>query len=201
MPPMNPDLIRALRIAVFAALSVPAAILAHDSSSGAMASPFRTIVQETGVWSVRLLVLGLLIAPLRDVTGWTWPLALRRMIGLFAAFYAAVHILAWTRQYGFDWPFLFGEVVRPWLLIGALGALAMVPMVLTSASVMHRLLGSAMWGRVHKLVYAVAILAIVHYAMARGLTRPEMPIAALLVLFALLWRVAPPAFVRRAKAL
>ena len=185
-----------MRIAVFFALLMPAAMLAYDFHAGTMASPFRTIVQDTGVWSVRLLVIGLLIAPLRDITGWTWPLALRRMIGLFAAFYAAVHVIAWMRQYGFDWPFLLGEVMRPWLLIGGLGALAMVPMVLTSASFVHRLMAPAMWARIHKLVYAAATLAVVHYAMARGLTRLEMPVAALLVLFALAWRVARPAFSR-----
>ncbi len=185
-----------LRVAIFLGLATPLLLLARDYMEGALASPFRTIVQETGVWSVRLLVLGLLIAPLRDIMGWTWPLALRRMIGLFAAFYAAVHIIAWTRQYGFDWPLLLGEVMRPWLLIGALGALAMVPMVLTSASFMHRLLGPATWARIHKLVYAAAALAVVHYAMARGFTRLEMPVAVLLVLFAFVWRVARPGFAR-----
>jgi methionine sulfoxide reductase heme-binding subunit len=172
-------------------------MLTRDYLSGALASPFRTIVQESGVWSMRLLVLGLLIAPLRDLTGWTWPLALRRMIGLFAAFYAAVHVLAWTRQYGFDWPFLFDEVARPWLLIGLLGALAMIPLVLTSANAVHRLLGPAAWGRIHRLVYAAALLGVIHFAMARGLTRMEMPAAAVLVALALAWRVAAPAFKRR----
>ena len=85
---MSNDMLRPLRIAVFFALLIPAAMLAHDYWTGALASPFRTIVQETGTWSIRMLVLGLMITPLRDITGWTWPLALRRMIGLYAAFYA-----------------------------------------------------------------------------------------------------------------
>src|SRR5690606_32244335 len=117
--------------AVFAALSIPAAMLAYDYSAGALASPFRTIVQETGTWSVRLLVLGLLIGPLRDMTGWQWPQALRRMIGLYAAFYAAVHVWAWMRQYGYDWPYLASEIVHPWLLVGTGATLALVPMVAT----------------------------------------------------------------------
>jgi methionine sulfoxide reductase heme-binding subunit len=190
-----------VRIATFALLAAPAAILAHDYLAGALASPFRTIVQESGVWSMRLLVLGLLIAPLRDVTGWTWPLALRRMIGLFAAFYAAVHVIAWTRQYGFDWQFLAGEVMRPWPLIGLLGAMAMVPLALTSVDAMHRLLGTAQWRRIHRLVYAAALLGLVHYAMARGLTRIELPIDAALIALALLWRVVAPALPRKRGAL
>jgi sulfoxide reductase heme-binding subunit YedZ len=189
---MSNELLRPLRIAVFFALLIPAAMLAHDYYVGALASPFRTIVQETGTWSIRLLVLGLLIGPLRDVTGWQWPLALRRMIGLYAAFYAAVHLVAWTRQYGFDWPYLFEEATHLWLLVGLGAVLALVPLAATSATIMHRLLGPAAWGRVHKLVYAAAILAVIHYAMARGLTRSEMVVDAILIAVALLWRRFAP---------
>jgi sulfoxide reductase heme-binding subunit YedZ len=188
---MNPDLLRPLRLAVFAGLAIPAAMLAHDYVIGALASPFRTIVQETGTWSMRLLVLGLMIGPLRDVTGWQWPQALRRMIGLYAFFYAVVHLVAWMRQYGFDWTFLAGEIVRPWLLVGAFATLALVPLAVTSASIMHRLLGPATWGRIHKLVYVAASLAALHYALARGLTRPEMVADAVLIAFALAWRWRP----------
>jgi sulfoxide reductase heme-binding subunit YedZ len=193
---MKPELLRPLRIAVFFALLIPAAMLAHDYYAGVLASPFRTIVQETGTWSIRLLVLGLLIGPLRDWTGWQWPQALRRMIGLYAAFYAAVHLWAWTRQYGFDWSYLFEEAMHLWLLVGLFAVLAMVPLVATSATIMHKLLGPASWARIHKLVYAAASLAIIHYALARGLTRPEMAVDAILVIFALVWRVMP----RRARA-
>ena len=125
---MNSELLRPLRIAVFAALAIPAAMLAPDYWTGALASPFRTIVQETGTWSMRLLVLGLLIGPLRDLTAWQWPQALRRMIGLYAFFYAVVHVVAWTRQYGFDWGFLLDEVTHLWLLVGALATLALMPL-------------------------------------------------------------------------
>jgi sulfoxide reductase heme-binding subunit YedZ len=169
-------------------------MLAHDYLAGALASPFRTIVQETGLWSMRLLVLGLLIGPLRAVTGWTWPLALRRMIGLFTAFYAAVHVIAWTRQYGFDWPFLLEEVTRPWLLIGAVAALALVPLAATSASVIHRWLGPVLWARIHRLVHAAVVLAVVHYAMARGFTRIEVAIDVMLIAGALAWRAAARRF-------
>ena len=187
---MKSELLRPLRIAVFAALAIPAAMLARDYLAGELASPFRTIVQETGTWSIRMLVLGLLIGPLRDMTGVQWPQALRRMIGLYAAFYAAVHIWAWTRQYGYDWPFLVGEIVHPWLLVGTGAALALAPMAATSPVFMHRLLGPA-WVRIHKLAYAAASLAVIHYAMARGLTRPEMAVDAVLVAAALVWRVRP----------
>lgn len=189
---MSNELLRPLRIAVFFALLIPAAMLVHDYYVGALASPFRTIVQETGTWSIRLLVFGLLIAPLRDITGWTWPLALRRMIGLYAAFYAAVHLVAWTRQYGFDWPYLFEEVTHLWLLVGLVAALALLPLAATSATIMHKLLGPAVWGRIHKLVYAAAVFAVIHYAMAHGLTRIEMVVDVILIAGALLWRRVAP---------
>lgn len=184
---MKIELLRPLRISVFAALAIPAAMLARGYLAGEFASPFRTIVQESGLWSIRMLVLGLLIGPLRDLTGWQWPLALRRMIGLYAAFYAAVHVIAWTRQYGFDWAFLAGEIVRPWLLVGAAAALALMTLAATSPGFMHRRLGAS-WGRIHKLVYAAAILSVIHFALARGLTRPEMIAEAVAVVLALLWR-------------
>jgi sulfoxide reductase heme-binding subunit YedZ len=81
--------------------------------------------------------------------------------------------------------------VHPWLLVGTGAALALVPLAATSATVMHRLLRPASWGRIHKLVYAAASLAVIHYAMARGLTRPEMAVDAVLVSAALLWRFVP----------
>jgi sulfoxide reductase heme-binding subunit YedZ len=185
---MNDRFLRPLRVVAFLAFATPGLLLAHDYVTGALASPFRTIVQETGLWSIRLLVLGLMIAPLRDITGWTWPLALRRMIGLYAAFYAAVHIVAWTRQYGFDWSFLLQEVTRLWLLVGAVAAAALLPLAATSMNAMHRWLGPELWGRIHQLVYTAAVMAAVHYAMARGLTQIEVAIDALLVLAALVWR-------------
>jgi sulfoxide reductase heme-binding subunit YedZ len=186
---MNADrFLQALRVIAFLGFAAPGILLAHAYLTGALASPFRTIVQETGLWSIRLLVLGLIIAPLRDITGWTWPLALRRMIGLFAAFYAAVHIVAWTRQYGFDWPFLFEEVTRLWLFVGAVAAAALLPLAATSMNAMHRWLGPELWGRIHRLVYTAAAMALVHYAMARGLTRIEVAVDALLIGVALVWR-------------
>jgi methionine sulfoxide reductase heme-binding subunit len=186
---MNADrLLKVLRAFVFLTFAAPGILLTHSYLAGALASPFRTIVQETGLWSIRLLVITLMIAPLRDITGWTWPLALRRMIGLFAAFYAAVHVIAWTRQYGFDWPFLLEEVTRLWLLVGAVAVAALLPLAATSMNAMHRWLGPELWGRIHRLVYTAAAMAAVHYAMARGLTRIEVAVDALLIGAALMWR-------------
>lgn len=194
---MKADSAVGLKVAVFVATLCPALLLAYDLQAGVFASPFRTIIQETGIWSMRLLVAGLMIAPLRDITGWVWPQRLRRMIGLFAAFYAAIHLVAWTRQYGFDWPFLGAELVaRTWLTIGFIGLLALLPLAATSASFMHRALGPVWWGRIHRLVYAAALLALVHYMMARGLTRVEVAVDTVLIMVAITWRLRPRAVPR-----
>lgn len=182
---------RILKAGIFCAAALPGAILAHAFFTHALATPFRAVIQETGLWSMRLLVLGLLIAPLCALTGWAWPLAIRRMIGLFAAFYAGVHLLAWMRQYGFDWAFLGTEIaLRTWLTIGTVGIVCLVPLVVTSNAAAHRVLSPAAWTRIHKLAYVATLAALVHYAMARGMTRLEVIADSMLVTAAFIWRLA-----------
>lgn len=185
--------------AVFFVLAgLPAAALALDYMSGALAAPWRMIVQDTGLWSMRFLILGLCISPLAALIGWSALHGLRRMIGLFGAFYAALHLFAWTRQYGFDWPFLGDELVlRRYLTIGLLATLLLLPLAATSPGAMHRWLGDRRWRRLHTLVYPMTIAALLHYAMARGITRLEVAVDVALLLGALGWRVtrratAPP---------
>jgi sulfoxide reductase heme-binding subunit YedZ len=180
-----------LKAAVFAVATCPAAALALDYWSGALATPWRMIVQETGLWSMRFLVLGLCISPLVALTGLGVLHGLRRMIGLFGAFYAAVHLFAWTRQYGFDWPFLADEIVlRRYLTIGLVATLLLVPLVATSTSSARRWLGERRWRRLHGLVYAMTLAAFVHSVMARGVTRLEVALDAALLLGAFGWRLS-----------
>lgn len=171
-------------------MALPGAILAHAFFMQVLATPFRTVIQETGLWSMRLLVIGLLITPLSAMTGSKWPLSIRRMIGLFAAFYAGIHLLGWMRQYAFDWTFLGMEILlRTWLTIGAVGILCLVPLVATSNAAAHRILSPTAWARVHKLAYAATAAALIHYALARGMTRLEVIADSILVAAAFLWRL------------
>lgn len=140
---------------------------------------------------MRFLVLGLCISPLVALTGWPVLHSLRRMIGLFGAFYAAVHLFGWTRQYGFDWLFLANEIVlRHYLAIGLLATLLLVPLAATSTGSAHRWLGERRWRRLHTLVYPMTLAAFVHYAMARGVTRLEVALDAALLLGAFGWRLS-----------
>jgi sulfoxide reductase heme-binding subunit YedZ len=148
--------------------------------------PVRTIIQETGLWSVRFLVLSLAIGPLVAETGWMWPSRLRRMIGLFGAAYAYIHLLAWMRQYAFDWGFLASEIaLRAWLAIGFASVVLLAPLTATSLDAARRLLGSARWRRVHLLIYPALIAAWVHFLLSCRYAGVELAIEGLVIAAAL----------------
>ncbi len=172
---MTPALRCSMKVAVFAAASLPLVLLARGAFWGALAAdPYPPVIQATGLWSLRLLLLGLALSPLARAAGWAWPTDLRRMIGLFAAFYALVHLAVWAKDYGFDWRFLASEIVaRPYLAVGTAGALLLVPLAATSTGGAVRQLGARIWRRLHWLVYPAATLAYIHFAMAGRFTRAE----------------------------
>src|SRR5579872_984045 len=125
---------RTLKLAVFVAAVQPLLSLARGVFWGALAAdPYPPVIQSTGLWSLRLLLVGLTLSPLARAAGWGWPLDIRRMVGLFAALYALVHLLVWGKDYGFDWSFLASEVaLRAYLAVGFAGALLLVPLAATS---------------------------------------------------------------------
>jgi sulfoxide reductase heme-binding subunit YedZ len=189
---MTTSLRRGLKVAVFAAALLPLLVLARAVFWGALAAdPYPPAVQTTGLWSLRLLLLGLALSPLARAAGWSWPLDLRRMVGLFAAFYALVHLLVWAKDYGFDWPFLAGEIAaRSYLAVGLAGALLLAPLAATSTDGSVRRLGARAWRRLHWLIYPAAGLAYLHFAMAGRFTRAETLIEGVLLAALLAWRVA-----------
>lgn len=171
-----------LRSALFVALALPGIDLLLALAAGALATPYRTILRDTGLWSTRFLVLGLLLSPLARMTGQAWLTAPRRMIGLFAAAYAFVHAWAWCRQYGYDWTFLLGELPRLYLLLGLVAALMLVPLAATSNARARSALGAA-WSRLHQLAWPIAIAAVLHFALTRAVPpRESLVLGAMLVL-------------------
>ncbi len=170
---------------------LPLMSLTNDYSAGTLARPWATMIDATGDWSMRFLIAGLCVSPLARLTGQPALTAFRRMIGLFGAFYAALHLFAWCREYGYDWRFLGSELVlRRYLTIGAVGAVLLVPLAGTSPGAMHRLLGVAPWRRLHSLIYPAVLAAFVHYAMARGL-RAEVMVDGLLLAVVFTLRLTP----------
>ena len=181
---------RLIRLATFALAALPALDLAVAFARGALPTPYRTVLHETGLWSMRLLSLGLLLSPLARFTGWAWPNVPRRMLGLFAASYAFAHAWAWCRQYGYDWDFLLPELWRLYLALGLGAVVLLVPLTLTSNSWARRLLGTA-WARLHQLAYAIALLALIHFMLSRALPPRESWLHAGLIAVALVARFLP----------
>lgn len=155
----------ALRSAVFLACLAPLLWLALGLLRGDLgADPVARLTHETGIWALRLLLLSLAMTPLRRLTGSPWPLRLRRMIGLFAFAYAAVHLLVYVvldlQAY---WPQLLEDLVRrPFITVGAAALALLLPLALTSTRAMQRRLGRR-WRSLHRLVYPAAVLACLHF--------------------------------------
>jgi len=181
-----------LKLAVFSAASLPLLSLARAVFWGALAAdPYPPVIQATGLWSLRLLLLGLALSPLARTAGWSWPIDLRRMIGLFAAFYAFMHLLVWTKDYAFDWRFLASEVAaRAYLAVGLAGAILLVPLAATSTNGSVRRLGARAWRRLHWLIYPVVGLGYLHFAMAGRFTRAEVLIEGIVLVALLIVRLA-----------
>lgn len=157
-----------LKPAVFAACLVPLGWLVWLGASGGLgANPIEAVVRYLGDWSLRMLLAALAVTPLRRLTGWS-PLArIRRMLGLFAFFYVTLHVLAYAGiDQFFDWPAIWADIVkRRYILVGALTFTILSALAATSTDGMARRLGPRRWRALHRLVYAAAPLAALHYFM------------------------------------
>lgn len=126
--------------------------------------PVAEIEHTLGLWALRLLLATLAISPLRQLSGYTILMRFRRMLGLYAFAYASLHFAAWLaldlRGY---WTMVFSEIgKRPYITIGVAAWLALLPLAITSTRGWMRRLGRN-WGRLHRLVYAAAALAVLHF--------------------------------------
>jgi sulfoxide reductase heme-binding subunit YedZ len=129
------------------------------------ANPIDVVTDETGTWTLRFLVLTLLVTPLRRWTGWNWLVRFRRMLGLFAFFYGSLHFLTyiWLDQF-FALDDIAADIVkRPFITVGFLAFVAMVPLAVTSTAGWIRRLGGRRWNLLHRLVYVSAVAGVIHY--------------------------------------
>ncbi|MCD6680309.1 MAG: sulfoxide reductase heme-binding subunit YedZ [Burkholderiaceae bacterium] len=156
---------RWLRVAVFVFALVPLARLVVLGALDALtANPVEFVQRSTGTWALAMLCITLAVTPLRRLSGWGWLMRLRRMLGLFAFFYACLHLLAyaWLDQW-FDWNAIVDDVLdRPFITVGMTAFLLLIPLAMTSTNAMMRRLGRR-WQELHRLVYAIAVLAVLHY--------------------------------------
>lgn len=161
----------AAKAAVHALALAPMAYLAwqfwqvwQSGSDVLGADPVAEVEHRTGLWALRLLLLTLAITPLRQLTGQPVLLRFRRMLGLYAFFYATVHLAAYL---GLDlrgyWTQIFEEIVkRPYITVGFLAWLLLVPLAITSTQGWMRRL-KRNWGKLHKAIYAIGVLAVLHF--------------------------------------
>jgi sulfoxide reductase heme-binding subunit YedZ len=154
-----------LRLAVFVASLAPLARLvwlgAHD---GLTANPLEFITRSTGTWALVFLCLTLAITPLRRLSGWPQWQKLRRMLGLYCFFYALLHFAIWFWiDQQLDPRLMWDDVLRrPFIAAGFVAFALLLPLAATSPRAMMRTLG-ANWVRLHRLIYLIAIAAILHY--------------------------------------
>lgn len=147
---------------------VPLALLLWDVWRKRVgANPLEFVTRTTGMLTLVFLFLSLTVSPLRRITGANWIIKFRRMLGVFAFFYGLLHLLTYV---AFDRFFRFatvpGDIVkRPFIAIGMTAFFLMLPLAITSTDAMIKRLGGKRWARLHRVVYAAAILGVLHYYM------------------------------------
>jgi sulfoxide reductase heme-binding subunit YedZ len=155
-----------LKAVVWAACLAPLAALAFwIARDDLTANPISFVTNHLGDWTFRILLASLAATPLRLVSGWGWPALLRRLLGLFAFAYAVLHFSVWILLDHFlNWGQMAEDILkRPYITVGMLALLALVPLAATSTTGMIRRLGARRWRRLHRLVYAVGMLAALHF--------------------------------------
>ena len=167
---------RAFKLGLFILCLFPLARLVVLAVTGGLgANPIEFITRSTGTWTMVGLLLTLSVTPLRRLTGWTALVRHRRMLGLFAFFYASLHFVTyiWLDQF-FDLASVARDIVkRPFITVGFAAFVLLIPLALTSTQAMMRRLGRR-WQQLHRLVYGIAILGVLHYLclVKQDLTQP-----------------------------
>ena len=150
------------------------------------ANPIEVLTRDTGQWALRFLLISLSISPLRLLFGWHFLAPIRRMVGLYCFFYASVHMLLyiWLDQF-----FNLGDIIddiieRPFITVGVISFLALIPLAVTSNDKMKKRLGSERWKRLHSLVYFIGMGGALHFFMLvkKDITEPLIYIAILVIL-------------------
>jgi sulfoxide reductase heme-binding subunit YedZ len=197
----------ALKSGVWALGLTPLALLLYRAWDGDLTpNPIDFVTDWLGDWTIRILLASLTMTPLRLLFGWSWPVTLRRLLGLFAFAYACLHFGVWiVLDHFFDWPEMGADIVkRPYITVGMTALVLLVPLAATSTAGMVRRLGAANWRRLHRLAYAIGVLAVLHYLwLAKvGVVDPYYYAGWLaLVLGVRAWDAARRRLVRRRRAL
>jgi sulfoxide reductase heme-binding subunit YedZ len=166
--PVSPPILLGLKLALGLACTIPFVVMVMAvfgvAGLNLGANPVEELINRNGQWGLRFLLITLAVTPLRRITGIHWLVRFRRMLGLFAFFYLTLHFVSYAV---IDQRLAFGPIVediieRPFITVGMLGLLLLVPLAVTSTNAMMRRLGRR-WQSLHRLVYLIAVLGVGHY--------------------------------------
>ena len=164
-----------LKVAVWAVCLSPLARLAYRAATDDLtANPISFITNVLGDHTLRVLLASLAMTPLRIVFGWSWPITLRRLLGLFAFFFASLHFSVWlVLDHFFNWREMGADILkRPYITVGMTALTLMIPLAATSTVASIRWLGGRNWLRLHRLVYVIGVCGVLHY---RWLAKKAVP--------------------------
>ncbi|WP_426167811.1 sulfite oxidase heme-binding subunit YedZ [Pseudoduganella sp. R-32] len=165
-----PRQLTAIKSIAFVLALVPFFALVYLVATDQLVEPLQYITRNTGSWTLYFLCITLAVTPLRRLSGWNWLLKLRRMMGLYAFFYALLHFTTflWFDHF-FDVQEMLKDVAkRPFITVGFTAFVLLVPLAVTSTNGMVRRLGGKRWQLLHKLVYVIAPLGILHFWWMRA---------------------------------
>lgn len=185
---------KAAKPLLFVACLLPFAWLLAGAINNTLGpNPAEALIRGTGDWVLRFLCLTLAVTPLRQATGWHGLARFRRLLGLYAFFYGLLHFLgyAWLDM-GLDLAAIVRDIPkRPFILVGTAALLLMLPLAATSFNRAIKALGAARWQRLHKAVYALALLGLLHFFWMRAGKNDfgEWSVYAAIVALLLGWRL------------
>ena len=166
-----------LKPLVFALCLAPLARLVFFAFTDRLgANPIEFVLRSLGTWTLTLLLVTLSITPLRRLTGWNRLMRVRRLLGLFAFFYAGLHFLTYAGvDQSFDLAAILADVVKhPYITVGFTCFVLLIPLAATSTNAMQRRLGGRRWQLLHRLIYLIAAGGVVHYLwlVKKDVTQP-----------------------------
>ena len=178
-----------LKPAILTGALIPLAAIVIQAQRGTLsANPIAEALNRLGLLALIFLILALAMTPLRVLFGWTWPLRIRRMLGLLAFFYAALHFTTYlVLDQGFAFRAVFQDVLkRRFIFVGFAAFVLLIPLAITSTNAMVRRLGFRAWQRLHRLAYVATILGVIHFVwrVKKDVTEPAIYGAILGLLFA-----------------
>ena len=182
---------RKIKPIIFLAIIAPSFLWSYQLINGSLGvNPIEKLMDNFGEMGLRLIIVTLLISSLSEFKKFRFLVDVRRMVGLFAFFYASCHFFTYIAlDHFFDVSFIIKDILkRPFITLGFLSFVLLIPLVITSPKKMLKILGYAVWKKIHYLIYPAAILSSVHFFMLVRANKFEPAIYIFIILVLLLYR-------------